>query len=127
MRIWTKVPQAILVVLSRRICAKACVKTRSTACPHSVCPAEKIHVLRRRTSLTLIDFVRRGRRSYLPVYNDMLFPITINAGQALLRVRRRAMDLRAGLDGGGAGNTCCIIKSPPFKDVRKAALYCVPV
>ena len=29
------------VVLSRRICAKACVKTRPTACPHSACPAEK--------------------------------------------------------------------------------------
>ena len=33
-----------LAVLSRRIRAKACVKTRSTACPHSACPAEKIHV-----------------------------------------------------------------------------------
>ena len=30
-----------LAVLSRRIRAKACVKTRSTACPHSACPAEK--------------------------------------------------------------------------------------
>ena len=74
--------------------------------------AEKFHVLRRRTSLTLIDFVRRGRRSYLPVYNDMLFPITINAGQALLRVRRRAMDLRAGLDGGGAGCPIAVLSSP---------------
>ena len=43
-----------------------------------------------------------------------------------MRVRRRAMDLRAGLDGGDAGNTCCIIKSPPFKDVRKAAPSYVP-
>ena len=33
-----------LAVLSRRIRAKACVKTRPTACPHSACPAEKIHV-----------------------------------------------------------------------------------
>ena len=33
-----------IAVLSRRICAKACVKTRPTACPHSVCPAEKIRV-----------------------------------------------------------------------------------
>ena len=33
-----------ITVLSRRICAKACVKPRPTACPHSACPAEKIHV-----------------------------------------------------------------------------------
>ena len=32
-------------------------------------------------------------------------------GQALLRVRGRAMDLRAGLDGEDAGNTCRIVKS----------------
>ena len=44
------------------------------------------------------------------------------AGQALLRVRERAMDLRAGLDGEDAGNTCRIIKSSPSKDVRKGAL-----
>ena len=33
-----------LAVLSRRICAKACVKTRHPACTQSVCPAEKIHI-----------------------------------------------------------------------------------
>ena len=49
------------------------------------------------------------------------------AGQALLRVRERAMDLRAGLDGKDAGNTCRIIKSLPCKDVRKGTLSRVPV
>ena len=49
------------------------------------------------------DFGQRGRRSYLPAYNDKLFPITNNAGQALLRVRRRVMDLRVILDNGGEG------------------------
>ena len=49
------------------------------------------------------------------------------AGQALLRVRGRAMDLRAGLDGEDAGNTCRIVKSSPSKDVRKGALPRVPV
>ena len=48
------------------------------------------------------------------------------AGQTSIRVRRRVMDLRAGLDGGDAGNTCCIIKSLPFKDVRKDTFSCVP-
>ena len=47
-------------------------------------------------------------------------------GQALLRVRGRAMNLRAGLDGKDAGNTCRIIKSLPCKDVRKGALSSVP-
>ena len=32
------------------------------------------------------------------------------AGQALLRVRGRVMDLRAGLDGEDAGNACCRIE-----------------
>ena len=41
------------------------------------------------------------------------------AGQASMRVRRRVMDLRAILDNGDAGNTCCIIKSPLFKGVQK--------
>ena len=49
------------------------------------------------------------------------------AGQALLRVRGRAMDLRAGLDGEDAGNTCRIIKFSPCKDVRKGTLSRVPV
>ena len=57
-------------------------------------------------------FGRRERRS--------------KAGQASMRVRRRVMDLRADLDNGDAGNTCCIIKSPLFKGVRKGALSCVP-
>ena len=33
-------PQAILAVLSRRICSKARVKLRPHMCPHSICPAE---------------------------------------------------------------------------------------
>ena len=37
------------------------------------------------------------------------------------------MDLRAGLDGEDAGNTCRIIKSSPSKDVRKGALSHAPV
>ena len=45
------------------------------------------------------------------------------AGQVPIRVRERAMDLRAGLDGEDAGNTCRIIKSSSSKDVRKGALY----
>ena len=48
-----------IAVLSRRICAKACVKTRPTACPHSVCPAEKIHVRSRRTHLRRFALLRR--------------------------------------------------------------------
>ena len=48
------------------------------------------------------------------------------AGQASMRVRRRVMDLRADLDNGDEGNTCCIIKSPLFKGARKGALSCVP-
>ena len=49
------------------------------------------------------------------------------AEQALLRVRGRAMHLRADLDGEDAGNTCRIIKSSPSKDVRKGALSHAPV
>ena len=45
------------------------------------------------------------------------------AGQASIRVRERAMHLRADLNGEDAGNTCRIIKSSPSKDVRKGALY----
>ena len=45
------------------------------------------------------------------------------AGQASIRVRGRAMHLRADLNGEDAGNTCRIIKSSPSKDVRKGALY----
>ena len=41
--------------------------------------------------------------------------------RASMSVRSRAMDLRAYLNNGDAGNTCCIVKSPLFKDVRKAA------
>ena len=48
------------------------------------------------------------------------------AGQALLRVRGRAMHLRAGLDKGAAGNTCRIVKAHLFKGVRKAASSYVP-
>ena len=49
------------------------------------------------------------------------------AGQMSIRVRRRAMDLRADLDKGAAGNTCCIVKAHLFKSARKDALSCVPV
>ena len=55
--------------------------------------------------------------SHMPTY----------AGQALLRVRGRAMDLRTDLDKGAAGNTCRIVKAHLYKDVRKGALSRVPV
>ena len=42
----------------------------------------------------------------MPAYNDKLFPITNNAGQALLRACGRVMDLRVILDNGGECNTC---------------------
>ena len=48
------------------------------------------------------------------------------AGQTSIRVRRRVMDLRADLDKGAAGNTCCIVKAHLCKGVRKDVLYCVP-
>ena len=56
-------------------------------------------------------------------YRSLTHIVHTYAGQALLRVRGRAMHLRAGLDGEDAGNTCRIIKSSPSKDVRKGALY----
>ena len=58
--------------------------------------------------------------SYMFVYDDNY------AGQTSIRVRRRAMDLRADLDKGAAGNTCCIVKAHLCKGVRKDVLYCVP-
>ena len=48
------------------------------------------------------------------------------AGQTSIRVHRRVMDLRADLDKGAAGNTCCIVKAHLCKGVRKDAPYCVP-
>ena len=75
------------------------------------------------------DFGQRCRRQYLLYYQAFScspFAHTY-AEQALLRVRGRAMNLRAGLDGEDAGNTCRIIKSSPSKDVRKGALPRVPV
>ena len=58
--------------------------------------------------------------SHMFVYDDNY------AGQTSIRVRRRVMDLRADLDKGAAGNTCCIVKAHLCKGVRKDALYCVP-
>ena len=58
--------------------------------------------------------------SYVFVYDDNY------AEQASIRVRRRVMDLRADLDKGAAGNTCCIVKAHLCKGVRKDAPYCVP-
>ncbi len=52
-----------LAVLSRRICAKACVKTRPTACPHSACPAEKIRV-RSGTAPFCLSLIAVPRRTY---------------------------------------------------------------
>ena len=49
------------------------------------------------------------------------------AGQALLRVRGRAMDLRVILSKGAAGNTCRIVKAHLLKSARKGALSRVPV
>ena len=82
------------------------------------------------------DFGQRCRRQYLLYYQAFScspfahtyadFAHTY-AEQALLRVRGRAMHLRAGLDGEDAGNTCRIIKSSPSKDVRKGALPRVPL
>ena len=58
--------------------------------------------------------------SYVFVYEDNY------AGQTSIRVHRRAMDLRADLDKGVAGNTCCIVKAHLSKGVRKDTSYCVP-
>ena len=52
-----------IAVLPRRICAKACVKTRPTACPHSACPAEKIRV-RSGTALFCLSLIAVPRRTY---------------------------------------------------------------
>ena len=80
------------------------------------------------------DFGQRCRRQYLPYYRELSlvhFLLTYishtYAGQALLRVRGRAMHLRVILDKGAAGNTCRIVKAHLLKSARKGALCRVPV
>ena len=57
-----------LAVLSSPRRPKMCVKPRSTACPHSVCPAEKIHVLHKGAHfrLSLIAPLRRTFLDFFP-------------------------------------------------------------
>ena len=52
-----------------------------------------------------------GLISRFILFTSLTYIAHTYAGQALLRVRGRAMHLRAGLDGEDAGNTCRIIES----------------